>query len=718
MSRSVLFVASDASFHSLMAPLLERRGCLLAQARDAEDARAAIARRPPHVIILDERLPDIAPLEWIQALRGEEVISPVILVAGSSEVPRLQQAVRALSDVTVVPRPILPSVFVGLFERLAGPDDDVVGSEVDAELSALRRDYAARLPMMVRELAVAASACRAVPLDPAACDRAIGLAHTLRGTLGTYGFGEIGDAVARVEDALHRLLRSPAQPSEWGDIERWLDDARERARDARARTSSSFTAATRVARSPLARILLVSASEDVVRATVEAGQSQRVEVLTVSDAGAALAFAADVSPDAVLAVFPAAEVEEEGARFAEALRTLSGNEVVPVGFFGPADGAPARVVRVEGAANVFFPTPTDAGGYRAALRQLVALRQAERAHVLVLDDDPSFTAYMAAVLGHAGMLVTQMHHPGSLMLMLEETQPDLLLLDVRMPGVTGFELCQVLRASPRWKDLPILFITASRDVESRVAAFHAGADDYLDKPIVAEELLARVKVRVERARLLRRVREERARADELLLNVLPKAIAVRLKRRAGPIADRYAAATVLFADLANFTSLSARTEPERMVALLNEVFTRFDQLADKHGLEKIKTIGDAYMVAGGVPVPRPDHAIAVAEMALGMMKALEGYEVAPGVPLELRIGISSGPVVAGVIGERKFIFDVWGDTVNTASRMESEGQVGCIQVSTPTCRLLREHFLLERRGRVEVKGKGKLTTWFLRGRKA
>ena len=209
--------------------------------------------------------------------------------------------------------------------------------------------------------------------------------------------------------------------------------------------------------------------------------------------------------------------------------------------------------------------------------------------------------------------------------------------------------------------------------------------------------------------------DERAKSERLLLNVLPQPIAARLRNTEGTIADGFDDVTVLFADIVDFTTMSAGAAPAEIVGLLDELFSRFDELAEHHGLEKIKTIGDAYMVAGGIPVPRPDHADAIAEMALDMVAELDGRS--DGRRLQIRIGIDTGPVVAGVIGRRKFIYDLWGDTVNTASRMESHGVPGSIQVTERTYRRLCETFVLEERGTVQIKGKGEMRTWLLVGRR-
>jgi class 3 adenylate cyclase len=206
---------------------------------------------------------------------------------------------------------------------------------------------------------------------------------------------------------------------------------------------------------------------------------------------------------------------------------------------------------------------------------------------------------------------------------------------------------------------------------------------------------------------------EQKTSERLLLNVLPEPIAKRLKEKPEIIADSFASVTILFADIVGFTKVSTRISAPKLVELLNEIFSAFDELAIHHGLEKIKTIGDAYMVVGGLPVERPDHAAAIAEMALDMQEAIARIDIQHREAFCMRIGIHTGPVVAGVIGTNKFIYDLWGDAVNLASRMESHGIPGCIQVSEATYNLLQDKYIFEKRGSIPVKGRGDMTTYLL-----
>jgi adenylate cyclase len=206
---------------------------------------------------------------------------------------------------------------------------------------------------------------------------------------------------------------------------------------------------------------------------------------------------------------------------------------------------------------------------------------------------------------------------------------------------------------------------------------------------------------------------EHMRSESLLLNILPAAIAERLKEGHEVIADAHSEVTILFADIVGFTELATQKGPEELVVLLNEIFSAFDHLTDKYGLEKIKTVGDAYMVAAGLPDPRSDHAEATADLALDMQTEVARISEETGVPLRLRIGINTGTVVAGVIGERKFTYDLWGDAVNTASRMESHGIENRIQLTQSTYEHLKSTFVCEERGTIPVKGKGDMQTYFL-----
>ena len=243
-------------------------------------------------------------------------------------------------------------------------------------------------------------------------------------------------------------------------------------------------------------------------------------------------------------------------------------------------------------------------------------------------------------------------------------------------------------------------VRAVRDSKGKLLYYEGTVSDITERKLAQEAL---------------KVQQEQS--EKLLLNILPKPIAERLKAEQSTIADSFAQVSVLFADIVGFTELSARMSPTELVKRLNVIFSHFDQLAEKYGVEKIKTIGDAYMVVGGLPTPRQDHAEAIAQMALGMQAKIAKLCAETGEKLAIRVGINSGPVVAGVIGVSKFTYDLWGDTVNVAARMEATGFAGSIQVTDVTYELLKDKYLFERRGVIPVKGKGDMMTYWLLGKK-
>ncbi len=351
----------------------------------------------------------------------------------------------------------------------------------------------------------------------------------------------------------------------------------------------------------------------------------------------------------------------------------------------------------------------------------------ESPRILLVDDTAYNLHFLSNILGNRGYSVCQATSSAMALETVQQQLPDLIMLDVMMPDMDGYELCNQLKAAPETQNVPIIFLTALQEASDKVRAFKLGAADYITKPFQADEVCARVSHQLEIGRLQRqlaqqnqRLRQEQARTKALLHNLLPAPVADRLTHApldaslpTRVVADAFESATILFADIANFTSLASYADPQFLVELLNQIFSCFDQLAETYGLEKIKTIGDAYMVAGGIPEYRPDHVEAVASMALEMQQRMSQFTTPQGQPLQLRIGIHCGPVVGGVIGLKRLSYDLWGDTVNVASRMELYGEPGKIQVSEPIYQALREKFDLISRGSIVIKGKGKMETYWL-----
>jgi class 3 adenylate cyclase len=328
-------------------------------------------------------------------------------------------------------------------------------------------------------------------------------------------------------------------------------------------------------------------------------------------------------------------------------------------------------------------------------------------------------------LDKLGYEVTDARNGREALAKLKDGNFDLVLLDILMPDLDGFQTLEFMKADPRLKHIPVIMLTALDDVDSTVRCIEAGAEDYVPKPFNPVLLRARITASLEKKRLrdqeqafLAQLQVERTKSERLLLNVLPKAIAERLKAGHRTIVDSFIDSTVLFADIVGFTRISVRQSPQRTVQLLNEIFSSFDRIAEQLELEKIKTIGDAYMMVGGVPVIRNDHAEVCAAAAFEMIEAVRAFNRRHNLEWAIRIGMNSGPVVAGIIGTRKFAYDLWGDTVNIASRMESHGQPGQVQVSEVTKKLLEGKYDFQPVGVIEIKNSAPMPTYLLLRRSA
>ncbi len=356
------------------------------------------------------------------------------------------------------------------------------------------------------------------------------------------------------------------------------------------------------------------------------------------------------------------------------------------------------------------------------------LEQTKLMKVLVVDDSRTLRRLLIRELNNVG--ITNITEAGDGNEALEKVRAesfDLMLLDMEMPELDGLGVLNIVKSDPALSYLPVIVVSGAEQFEKTVECIQIGAEDYLPKPFDPVLLRARVFSSLEKKRLRDLDREhiallqhekellniEQMKTEKLMLNILPKPIAERLKKGEKNISGSYPEVTILFSDLVGFTKMSSTKSPADLVKLLNDLFTRFDKRAEELGLEKIKTIGDAYMAVGGLPIPRSDHAIIAADMALGMYQDLTEFNQANGGDLQMRIGLNSGPVVAGVIGFTKFSYDLWGNTVNTASRMESTSAVGRVQITPATAEALTGHFILEERELIECKGLGPILTSFL-----
>jgi adenylate cyclase len=398
----------------------------------------------------------------------------------------------------------------------------------------------------------------------------------------------------------------------------------------------------------------------------------------------------------------------------DGLVTFSGGDAPSSDEPGPAAteaGAPARMV--ESLLKTVRPISAKEADLAAV----------QPSRILVVDDNASNRDLLSRRLQRQGHTVLQAEDGAIALALVEREALDLVLLDLMMPGISGYDVLASLKGNPRFREIPVIMISALSELDSIVRCIEAGADDYLAKPFDPTLLRARVGSSLEKKHLRDReramveaLRLEKERSEQLLLNILPRGIVTRMNSGETIIADQRSDVTILFSDLVGFTKLSSRLSAGDLVRLLNGLFSEFDRLALGLGIEKIKTLGDSYMVAGGLPEPRADHAHAVADMALAMIATVERMNSELPITLQMRIGIHSGDVVAGIIGTHKFVYDIWGDAVNIASRMESHSLPNRIQVSAAAHQHLQDRFRLERHGSVDIKGKGPMETYFLLGR--
>ena len=334
--------------------------------------------------------------------------------------------------------------------------------------------------------------------------------------------------------------------------------------------------------------------------------------------------------------------------------------------------------------------------------------------ILVIDDVASNRELLERRLGREGHKVTCAASGRNALRALEGMEFDLVLLDVLMPDMNGLEVLDRMKSEPRWRDIPVIMISGLKENQAVVRCIEAGAEDYLPKPFDPVLLRARIAASLERKhwrdreqKYLQRIEYEKDRADALLTAILPRQIVSRLNSGEKVIADRMEEATILFADIVGFTPLAAQMSPGEIVERLSNVFNAIDQLANQHNVEKIKTIGDAYMAAAGVPNPNPQNASAMVSFAIDMLKVARDVDD----EFRLRVGIHTGPVVAGLIGDSRFIYDIWGHTVNVASRLEAYGTPDRILISDTTHARLDGRYRTEPKTMIELKGAGEIATY-------
>lgn len=372
------------------------------------------------------------------------------------------------------------------------------------------------------------------------------------------------------------------------------------------------------------------------------------------------------------------------------------------------------------------PTETDdlqnaemAAGLAQSLSGNGKNRSALTGHILVIDDEAANREILRRQLERKGHTVTTVSSAHETFAAIAKDRFDLLLLDILMPDTNGIATLERLKADPETSEIPVVMVSGLKETGAIARCISSGAEDYLPKPIDPILLHARVDACLERMQWRAReiaftqeIKYEKDRADTLLQSMLPAPVIVRLNNGETQIADRFEGATIIFADIVDFTPLVSRIDAGDLVKELSRIFTAFDELAGLHNIEKIKTIGDAYMAASGIPAHRDDHALAAVRFSQDMLKAMSDKTIST-AGLQIRVGIHSGPVIAGLIGRTRSVYDVWGETVNLASRLETSGRAGQIHISGATKQQLGEERIDVSAHEHEVKGIGKLTSYFI-----
>lgn len=336
-----------------------------------------------------------------------------------------------------------------------------------------------------------------------------------------------------------------------------------------------------------------------------------------------------------------------------------------------------------------------------------------QSRILIVDDIEENLRVLTETLTEEGFYPLQAKSGERAIAIAKKAQPDLILLDIKMPGMDGYETISRLKEDPETAPIPVIFISALNQIEDKVKGFTAGAVDYVSKPFQKEEVIARVGTHLSLRQAQRNVELEKEKSDKLLLNILPERVAAELKETGMSRPQRFDNVTFFFSDFVGFTGMSARLEPEELIEQLNELFTRFDEIMEKNRCERIKTIGDAYLAVCGIPEADEDHAFNIIKAAQEILDYLAAYRKNTGRAWDVRIGIHSGSAVGAIVGTKKYIYDIFGDSVNTASRMESNSEPGRINVSEATRELVKDRFPFEKRNPVEVKGKGSMNMYFL-----
>jgi len=593
MGKKILLLDDDRQFCKLVVPVLEGRGHKVLQAESGQKGSQIVASETLDLVIVCGPLPDGDALEWINGLRNSGNSVQIVFVAATpQEVHQHKQKLEHELGVSLlIHKPVIPFVFGAQVEsRFTTEGLDAQARKLkdfETMFLALVTKYSRVLPSKLSDLAIAIEKARTHLEDDAALAEVKNQAHKIKGTGGSLGFRQVSEAMAFIENAAITMREKHADEQQhvWSEVERKLIDAQhagEQEAKELAQVVSADKSAVETAHAPsMARILVVDSDQEFLDIVEGLGKERLVEIIRASNFNEAMDRACLLPLDAALInVIP--EEPEESFRLARELRGLPSYETLPLAFISGSALIKDRVEAAHAGASLYLDKPLESDSLEKAVQHLVAIRQGGRPRVLIVDDDEFFASTVALTLRNEGVIVRTLLDPSKILDTMQDFPPDMLLLDVMMPGVTGFEVCRMLRQVPRWQDLPIIFLTGQTGVDARVEAFRSGGDDYLPKPVVNEELLTRVKVRLDRSRLLK----ERSDKDTISGLLLRRAFSEQLSAMIAEAQRTSLKFTICLLDVDNFKKVNdtyGHLAGDRVLAGLGQLLARRFRVDDLRG---------------------------------------------------------------------------------------------------------------------------------------
>ncbi len=591
MGKKILIVDKDPQFRKLIAPIFESRGHTVLQVENGAEGKRVIGAERPDLVIIGSPLPDQTSSEILTDIREiEDSLDLVFVASDKSELQELRPRLKELNITIFANKPLIPFVFGARVEcQFSGTDADAQQRKLkdfETMFMALVTKYARVLPEKLSSLGKAIEDSKAKPDNQELLEEVRGQAHKIKGTGGSLGFRRVGEHMAFIENAAVDMAQMPVdeRAHTWAEVDRRLVEAQI---DGNAEADEVMEAVKGKEqedydRQPaLARILVVDEDMGFLEIVEKLGKESLVEIVKATNPAEALAQAVIFPLDAALINLHTHQ-PENGFRLARDLRSLPSYDNLPLAYISDGGLARDQVEAAFSGASLYLDKPFHSDSLEKAVQHLVAIRTGGRPRVLVTDDDEFFANTVGLVLRNEGMIVRTLNDPNVILDVMQEFPPDMLLLDVMMPGITGFEVCRMLRQVPRWRDLPIIFLTGQTGVEARVEAFRCGGDDYLPKPVVNEELLTRVKVRLDRARMLK----ERSDKDTITGLLLRRAFSEHLSAILAESQRLKINFTICLLDVDHFKKVNdthGHLAGDRVLAGLGQLLSRRFRVDDLRG---------------------------------------------------------------------------------------------------------------------------------------